>query len=128
MGMTYTARLLKCDEPTPQTGKIYPTDEVKKAIEKYMESEHRLGEMGCGSNAIDFCNVSHKVVDTYVDDEGWWVAEIEVLGTPQGDILNTILESGVKPRISPRSVGSISCHSAYRVENLEIIALDISNT
>ena len=126
MGRIYTARIMKCDERTP-TDRIYPTDVVKKAIEEYMKIESRLGEMDGDRSAVDMSRVSHKVNKTYVDDDGWWIAEIEILGTPQGDILDMILEAGIKPKIIPRSIGSISCHSVHRVTDLNIIAIDVTS-
>jgi hypothetical protein len=126
MSLTYTARLLKCDEPTSHSGNIYPTDEVKKAIDAYMDTidvPFKLGEMDGTSSDIDLDRVSHRIVKTYVDDDGWWVAEIETLATPMGNILRQLLEAGIEPTITPRSMGNVN--DSAQISNLHIIALDV---
>jgi len=128
MSITYTSRLLKCDEPTPRSKKIYPTDEVKKAINDFMEnSVIHLGEMDGDTQHINLDRVSHRINKTYVDDDGWWVAEIETIETPMGNILSQLLEAGIEPRLTPRSTGRIVDESKHfgTVSDLQIITIDV---
>lgn len=125
--MKYTARVLQCNVPTPHTGKIYPTDEVKKAIGVFMTSVARMGEMDHDSgHEVNLERVSHVITNTYVDSDGWWVAELETLDTPMGNILEKLLEAGIQPGINPRSIGYLNEHSNWRVKDLQIIALDVT--
>ncbi len=124
--MRYTARILKCDEPTDATGKIYPTDEVRKAIREYMSNEHyNLGEMDGTGHTISFDNVSHSIVDTYIDDEGWWTADIEILDTPNGKILKQLREMDIPVALMPRSIGTVDSYS-FKISNLQIVAIDVA--
>ena len=74
--------------------------------------------------AINLDRVSHIVKDTYIDDEGWWIGVIEPLGTPMGNILTQLLESGIRPKLLPRSTGMVSDDG--KVTDIDIISLDFS--
>ena len=125
MTTRYTARILKCDTPMSITGNVYQSDEVKRAIKEWMAGSERLGVLGSPTNLMtDLDNVSHKVIDTWVDDDGWWCAEIETLATPRGKTLEDILESGIKPAISHRAMGRLD--REQNVCDIDIAALDVT--
>jgi len=129
----YTAQILKCNEPSV-TGKIYLKDEVEKAIAVYMKKDN-LGELGSDYNpawvnapplmSINLDQVSHKIIDTYVDDDGWWCARIEVLETPMGKILTGLLEAGIEPRLTLRCVGIVGARTV--ISEIDIIAIDVAD-
>ena len=127
MGITYSARLLKCDDPSPYTGKIYPTEEVKNAINDFMEnSQIHLGEMDGEDPVINLDRVSHKINKTYVDDDGWWMAEIETVDTPMGEILKQLLEAKLPLRLAPRSTGVVNSGvGTHIISDLNLITIDV---
>ena len=90
-------------------GRKYPEKILRREIEKYqsMISENRaLGELDHPeSSVINLKNASHMIVKT------WWdgpavMGKLKVLPTPSGQILKSLVESGVKLGISSRGLGS----------------------
>ena len=123
-----TFKMIKCDEPTVND-RVYLEEEVELAIAKWNKIDYeRLGEMNDHNPepalAINLDRVSHIVKDTYIDDEGWWIGVIEPLGTPMGNILTQLLESGIRPKLLPRSTGMVSDDG--KVTDIDIISLDFS--
>ena len=90
-------------------GRKYPERILRREIERYQQMivENRaLGELDHPeSSVINLKNVSHTVLKT------WWdgpvvMAKIKVLDTPSGQILKSLVQSGVKLGISSRGLGS----------------------
>jgi hypothetical protein len=90
-------------------GRKYPERILRREIERYQQmiAENRaLGELDHPeSSVINLKNVSHLVTKT------WWdgpvvMAKIKVLDTPSGQILKSLVQSGVKLGISSRGLGS----------------------
>lgn len=90
-------------------GRKYPEKILRREIEKYQQvvAENRaLGEADHPeSSVINLKNVSHMVTKI------WWdgpavMAKIKVLNTPSGQIIKSLVESGVKLGISSRGLGS----------------------
>jgi len=92
-----------------QNKRIYPRDILDREIENYQKAvrENRaVGELDHPeTSSVSLKNVSHII------REMWWdgsdvCGKVEVLPTPQGKILEQLLESGVMIGISSRGVGS----------------------
>ena len=92
-----------------QNKRIYPTEVLRREVENYQKAvrENRaVGELDHPeSSSVSLDRVSHAV------REMWWVGDdvmgrIEVLNTPKGQILQSLLESGITIGISSRGVGS----------------------
>lgn len=90
-------------------GRKYPEKVLRREIEKYQEvirDNRALGELDHPeSSVINLKNTSHIILKT------WWdgpsvMAKIKVLPTPSGQILKSLVESGVKLGISSRGLGS----------------------
>jgi hypothetical protein len=131
--MEFVGKLLKCDSPTPHTGRIYPREVVEKAIEEYMAREPRLGETDPEHARVHASleaslttyleNVSHEVVDTFVDDSGNWIARIRILDKLDcGFFLQQAITMGVIPRLGHRGSGTVD--KDFKVSNLSIAAID----
>lgn len=118
-----------------QNGRIYPKNILKREIEKYKREKVNerlsLGELDHPSEStVNLKNVSHLVTDV------WWegndvMGEVEVLPTPNGNILKNLIEANVNVGISSRGMGSV--HNAgsdtLKVgEDFDLIAWDfVSN-
>jgi len=90
-------------------GRKYPEKILRREIEKYQETirdGRALGELDHPeSSVVNLKNVSHVVMRC------WWdgpavMAKIKVLPTPSGQILKSLVESGIKLGISSRGLGS----------------------
>ena len=94
-----------------QNGRVYPKDILAREVANYAKvqvAENRaLGELDHPeSSIVNLQNVSHNVRKV------WWkgndvMGEVEVLGTPSGNILKELLRAGIKLGISSRGLGSV---------------------
>lgn len=101
--------VLQRAESVNQNGRVYHKPLLEREVKKYMQlvQERRaLGELDHpDSSVVNLSNVSHLITDA------WWEGNdlmglLEVLGTPSGNILKALFESGVKVGISSRGLGS----------------------
>ena len=119
-----------------QNGRVYPKDILAREVAEYSRinvAENRaLGELDHPeSSVVNLQNVSHNVRKV------WWkgddvMGEVEVLGTPSGNILKELLRAGIKLGISSRGLGSVKeMNEDDSVEvqpDFELIAFDfVSN-
>ena len=97
-----------------QNNRIYPKPILEREVDKFqaLVGERRaLGELDHPDNAVvNLANASHVI------REVWWKGDIlegivEVLDTPAGAILKSLIESGVKLGISSRGLGSTQKNS-----------------
>lgn len=94
-----------------QNGRVYPKDILAREVAQYAKvqiAENRaLGELDHPeSSVVNLQNVSHNIRKV------WWsgddvMGEVEVLGTPSGNILKELLKAGIKLGISSRGLGSV---------------------
>lgn len=92
-----------------QNKRIYPVSVLRREVENYQKAvrENRaVGELDHPeSSTVSLDRVSHVV------REMWWegnnvMGRVEVLSTPKGKILESLLDSGITIGISSRGVGS----------------------
>lgn len=96
-----------------RNGRIYPkqlwenvvnSSYVKEAIDThtlYGESSHPAERL-----EVDLANVSHAINDMWIEDDGVY-GTIDILPTPQGQIINSLIEYGSEIGISSRGSGSV---------------------
>lgn len=112
-----------------QNGRIYPTAVLEREIRNYQKfiSENRaLGELDHpDSSVVNLKNVSHVVKEAYLE-KGVVYGTVELLDTPSGKILQSLVESGVKLGISSRGVGSTKKQGDYYVvqDDFQLICWD----
>lgn len=122
-------KLLQKAETKNHNGRIYPKEVLFREVNKYSQlvNERRaLGELDHPESPIvELKNVSHIITDIYVQGEEVR-GNIEILSTPQGNILKSIIEQGVKIGISSRGIGSLRNESGINVveDDFELIAFD----
>jgi hypothetical protein len=116
-----------------QNGRVYTRTLLEREADKYQEliDERRaLGELDHPeSSVINLQNVSHTVTKM------WWenndlVGDVEVLGTPAGNILKELFKSGITLGISSRGMGTTREHEGKTLVNddFELVAFDfVSN-
>ena len=93
-----------------QNKRVYPRQILEREVNNYMKvvRENRaVGELDHpNESVVELKNASHIVRDLWWDNNDLH-GKIEVLNTPNGQILQSLLGSGVTIGISSRGVGSL---------------------
>ena len=94
-----------------QNGRVYPKEILVREALKYEKTEiaerRALGELDHpDSSVVNLQNASHNI------NKIWWkendlMGQVEVLGTPSGNILKELLKANIKLGISSRGMGSV---------------------
>ena len=112
-----------------QNGRIYPLDVLQREVrnyQKFIVENRALGELDHpDSSVVNLKNVSHLVKEAYLEN-GVVYGTVEILDTPSGKILQSLVESGVKLGISSRGVGSTKKQGDYVVvqDDFQLICWD----
>ena len=121
--------ILQKSETVNQNGRIYPKEILEREIRNYQKliNENRaLGECDHpDSSVVELKNVSHIIKEAYMKDDVVY-GTVELLDTPCGKILQSLVESGVKLGISSRGVGSTKSKGEYQVvqDDFQLICWD----
>lgn len=112
-----------------QNGRVYPAAILEREIRNYQKfiAENRaLGECDHpDSSVVELKNASHIVREAYMEGDVC-VGSVELLDTPSGKILQSLVESGVTLGISSRGVGSTKREGDYDVvqDDFQLICWD----
>jgi hypothetical protein len=112
-----------------QNGRIYPKKILEREIrnyQKFIVENRALGELDHpDSSVVNLKNVSHIVREAYLEGDVVY-GTVEILDTPSGKILQSLVESGVKLGISSRGVGSTKKQGEYQVvqDDFQLICWD----
>ena len=113
-----------------QNGRVYPRPILEREIMNYqkMIRENRaLGECDHpDSSVVELKNVSHIVREAYIQGDDVY-GKIEILDTPSGKIIQSLIESGVTLGISSRGVGSTVAQGGNQVvqDDFQLICFDM---
>ena len=92
-----------------QNGRIYPLEILDREVrnyQKFIKENRALGECDHpDSSVVELKNASHIIREAFMED-GVCKGIVELLDTPSGKILQSLVESGVTLGISSRGVGS----------------------
>ena len=108
--------------------RIYPVSEIEKAVEtlnkQITEGYSVLGELDHPDDLkINLDRVSHMITSMWMDGPNGF-GKLKILPTPMGQLVRTMLESGVKLGVSSRGSGNVN-DSDGKVSDFEIITVDI---
>lgn len=112
-----------------QNGRIYPLPILEREVrnyQKFIKENRALGECDHpDSSVVELKNASHIVRDAYLEGEICY-GTVELLETPSGKILQSLVESGVTLGISSRGVGSTRREGDYDVvqDDFQLICWD----
>lgn len=119
-----------------QNGRVYPKDilmrEAKKYEENFIKERRAIGELDHPeSSVVNLQNVSHNIVEMHWEGEDL-VGTVEVLPTPNGNILRELFRSNIRLGISSRGLGTIKKgmneDADFVQDDFELIAFDfVSN-
>lgn len=108
--------------------RVYPVNEINKAIEtlnKQIRTGYSvLGEVDHPTNLrINLDRVSHMITEMWLDGPNGF-GKMKILPTPMGNLVRTMLESGVKLGVSSRGSGNVNEHDGA-VSDFDIVTVDI---
>ena len=107
--------------------RVYPVNEISRAVttlnEQISGGYSVLGEVDHpeGLN-INLDRVSHMINEMWMDGPNGY-GKLKVLPTPMGQLVKTMLESGVKLGVSSRGSGEVD--GGGQVAGFEIITVDV---
>jgi len=113
-----------------QNGRIYPRAILEREMinyQKLIQEKRALGECDHpDSSVVELKNVSHVVTEAHMDGDNVY-GTIEILDTPSGKIIQSLIESGVTLGISSRGVGSTRNQGDSQIvqEDFQLICFDM---
>ena len=108
--------------------RVYPVDEISRAVSQINEQIKGgysvLGELDHPDDLkINLDRVTHMIEQMWMDGPCGH-GKLKILPTPMGQIVRTMLESGVKLGVSSRGSGNVSEANGH-VSDFEIVTVDI---
>ena len=109
--------------------RVYPVNEIGRAVKTLNDQISGgfsvLGEVDHpdGLN-VNLDRVSHMMTEMWMDDANGY-GKLKILPTPMGNLVKTMLESGVKLGVSSRGSGNVSEDGNNTVSDFEIITVDV---
>lgn len=109
--------------------RVYPVTEIGRAVntlnDQITGGYSVLGEVDHpeGLN-INLDRVSHMITEMWMDGPNGY-GKLKVLPTPMGNLVSTMLESGVKLGVSSRGSGNVTEDGSGQVSDYEIITVDV---
>ena len=109
--------------------RVYPVQEIAKATktlnDQISSGYSVLGEVDHPDDLkINLDRVSHMITEMWMDGPNGY-GKMKILPTPMGQLVKTMLESGVKLGVSSRGSGNISEYGSGEVSDFEIITVDV---
>jgi hypothetical protein len=129
-GAIILSGVMQMSETQNGNGRTYPHAILVREVQNYkkMVSERRaLGELDHpDTSVVNLANASHLVTDIWMDNNKC-MGKIEVLNTPSGNILKSLVESGVKLGISSRGMGSVTEANGKTIveDDFQLICFDM---
>lgn len=128
-GAFYLTGVMQRADAKNGNGRVYPERILRREVENYQKlvAENRaLGELDHpDESVINLKNASHIVTQI------WWngkdvMGKVKLLSTPSGQILRSLVESGVKLGISSRGLGSVKERAGVTMveEDFQLICFD----
>ena len=110
-----------------RNGRMYPFEvlnrEVERYNEEYVKSKRALGELGHPDGpTINLDRVSHRITNLRAEGNNF-IGKAQILDTPMGNIVKSLLGEGVQLGVSSRGMGSIQ-----KKEDVNIVADDFMLT
>ena len=108
--------------------RVYPVAEISNAVtqinDQIKDGHSVLGEVDHPDDLkVNLDRVSHMVESMWMDGANGF-GKLKILPTPMGQLVKTMLESGVKLGVSSRGSGNVQ-ESSGDVSDFEIVTVDI---
>ena len=110
--------------------RVYPLKEISGAVDTINEQIRKYGPVPgeCAhpeGMEININRISHSISEMWMDGKNG-MGKLTLLPTPLGNIIRTLLESGVKLGVSSRGYGDVDDFG--QVKDFQIITVDIVST
>ena len=110
-----------------QNGRVYPKDEIAKAVdsvkERLQKGETVMGELDHPEELqINLDRVSHIITDMYCENSNG-LGKLKIIETPMGNIARALLKAGANLGVSSRGSGNVG--DSGRVSDFDIVTVDI---
>jgi len=128
-GALYLTGVMQRAEAQNGNGRVYPREILRREVKNYtklVRENRALGELDHPEDSvINLKNASHMVTDIWWDGDDV-MGKVKVLNTPSGEILKSLVASGVKLGISSRGLGSVSESTGGTVveDDFQLICFD----
>ena len=108
--------------------RVYPVDEIERAVktlnDQLQSGYSVLGEVDHPDDLkVNLDRVSHMITQMWMEGPNGY-GKMKILPTPMGNLIRTMLESGVKLGVSSRGSGNVDEMSG-KVSDFEIITVDV---
>lgn len=108
--------------------RVYPVNEISKAVDtinEQIKTGHSvLGEVDHPEDLkINLDRVSHMIEKMWMDGPAGY-GKLKILPTPMGELVKTMLTSGVKLGVSSRGSGNVDDRNGH-VSDFEIVTVDV---
>ena len=108
--------------------RVYPVDEIERAVktlnDQLQSGYSVLGEVDHPDDLkVNLDRVSHMITQMWMEGPNGY-GKMKILPTPMGNLIRTMLESGVKLGVSSRGSGNVDDMSG-KVSDFEIITVDV---
>jgi hypothetical protein len=108
--------------------RVYPVNEIEQAVktlnEQITTGYSVLGEVDHPDDLkINLDRVSHMITNMWMDGPNGF-GKLKILPTPMGNLVRTMLESGVKLGVSSRGSGNVNEANGH-VSDFEIVTVDV---
>ena len=108
--------------------RVYPVNEIERAVktlnEQIVDGYSVMGEVDHPDDLkINLDRVSHIITSMWMDGPNGF-GKLKILPTPMGQLVKTMLESGVKLGVSSRGSGNVNEANGH-VSDFEIVTVDI---
>lgn len=109
--------------------RVYPVSEISRAVKTLNDQIHGgysvLGEVDHPDDLkINLDRVSHMITEMWMDGPNGY-GKMKILPTPMGQLVRTMMESGVKLGVSSRGSGNVKEDGSGEVSEFEIITVDV---
>ena len=109
--------------------RVYPVQEIARATktlnDQISSGYSVLGEVDHPDDLkINLDRVSHMITEKWMDGPNGY-GKMKILPTPMGQLVKTMLESGVKLGVSSRGSGNMNEYGSGEVSDFEIITVDV---
>ena len=109
-------------------GRVYPAHEIRRAVDtvnqQIKEGHSVLGEVDHPDDLkINLDRVSHMIQNMWYEGAIGY-GKLKILPTPMGNLVKTMLQSGVKLGVSSRGSGNVDDRTGH-VSDFEIVTVDV---
>lgn len=109
--------------------RVYPVSEISRAVKTLNDQitggYSVLGEVDHPDDLkINLDRVSHMITEMWMEGPNGY-GKMKILPTPMGQLVKTMLESGVKLGVSSRGSGNVQEDGSGEVSDFEIITVDV---